>query len=409
MRHPSIVRAAGFALACAGGLAACGSALRAPSDLVLLRAESGLLAVDAASGRAVIRAAHGVVANGGSALITADRVGDETSVRSWTLSSGAAREVARLAGSFEPRVVSSTGRTVALSPRAPESHPGSATRAGRARTALVVLTDTGGGWSKRAFDLAGNLEPEAFPLDEQTLVLIEYLPALAPDRYRLRELDLTTGSIEPLGARIKQFAPEDMRGTGRTQVPAPDGSALYTVYGRQGPNRTHPKPGVPLDPAPTHAFVHVLNLAEGFAHCVDLPDGFGDGPAAAAISSDGRRMFAVDRHTIAELDARSLSLRTTHIDLGNPAAISAAGGPNGRLYVAAEQDVLVLDNGSRQTAHYRARGAVRSLRLSSDGRRLYVATDRDVEILDASNASLVGHLDISGALEIVGVDARPGA
>ena len=64
---------------------------------------------------------------------------------------------------------------------------------GRATTSLtVVSTDTG---DMRDYPLAGNFEPEAFATSGSSLFVIEYLPPMAPDRYRVRKLDLETGEV----------------------------------------------------------------------------------------------------------------------------------------------------------------------------------------------------------------------
>jgi hypothetical protein len=107
--------------------------------------------------------------------------------------------------------VSATGTLVALTAE------GSHRPAGRERTTIVVA-DSSGARPAREFDLAGNFEPEAFSADDAYLFVLEYLPANAPEHYRVRRVELATGQVQPLLLRDKQLIPasaeEEMRGEG---------------------------------------------------------------------------------------------------------------------------------------------------------------------------------------------------
>jgi len=200
-----------------------------------------------------------------------------------------------LDGDQSARVVSSDGSRVALLPFGDGTtdpyHP-----AGRSRTHLtVVSTDTG---ELDEYDLDGNFEPEAFASSGESLFVIEYVPATAPTSYRVRKLDLTTGEIGPVYS-VDGHLQESMQGTARVQALTADGRRLYTLY-------TTP------DGA---AFVHVLDLEEEWAHCVDLPSPIGSsGEQHLAIAADpsGARVLVVDTLAgAAEIDAGSLTVTDT--------------------------------------------------------------------------------------------------
>ncbi len=174
---------------------------------------------------------------------------------------------------------------------------------GRALTRLVVSRPAEN--FRETFELPGDFEPEAFSTDEEELFLIEHLDS---ERYRVRMMKLDTGRVFPI-SRLTKFAPNAMRGVGRVQVYAPKGDFLFTLYTRQPPNTAHRSLDSYDDHGEVHAFVHVLNLKRGWAHCVDLPSPFGttDEPAdEIAISSDGRRVFVSDGERLAVVDAREL-------------------------------------------------------------------------------------------------------
>src|SRR6202011_4271287 len=114
----------------------------------------------------------------------------------------------------------------------------------------------------------GNYAPDAFASDDQHLFVLEYQPPLAPDRYSVRSLDLKTGAVSGVGSRSKTAAPEEtMRGARRTSVLSPDRQVLYTLYTNQ-PEHLHSRDlraGMTQSSGDVYAFVHVLNLTEGWA------------------------------------------------------------------------------------------------------------------------------------------------
>ena len=102
-------------------------------------------------------------------------------------------------------------------------HPG-----GRASTRLVVVDVANG--STRAYDVPGNVEPEAFGVGLPALFVIDHRPAKSPNYYRVASMGLDTGQVEPLLGPDKFPLSEDMSGTAREQVYAASGRQLYTLY-----------------------------------------------------------------------------------------------------------------------------------------------------------------------------------
>lgn len=178
-----------------------------------------------------------------------------------------------------PRLTSNDGRFQALADPLPPGgsmyEPG-----GRSRSTIAVrdqLTDI-----TSTMSIDRNLEPEAFSPDGQTLFAIDHLPADDPVAYRVSTIDVASGAVTQTLGPSKIDLGEEMRGSGRQQVWSPRGDQLYTLYVRQ------------LDNA---AFVHVLDVVNDWALCVDLPAGVGLGPAdstAIMVSADGLGITVVD-------------------------------------------------------------------------------------------------------------------
>src|SRR5262245_43665949 len=84
-----------------------------------------------------------------------------------------------LTGTLDVRVVSFRGDLVALSPDPRAVH---GRQPGRASTKLVVASPTGL-VPTRTYDVAANIEPEAFSTDGRTLFVVQYLPPMNPDGY----------------------------------------------------------------------------------------------------------------------------------------------------------------------------------------------------------------------------------
>jgi DNA-binding beta-propeller fold protein YncE len=184
-----------------------------------------------------------------------------------------------------------------------------------------------------------------------------------------------------------------MPGTRLEQVLAPGADRLYTLY-------TSARPGYAPHQAPVPAnasvsFVHVLDLQEGWAHCVGLPERLWDRPAAEqamAVSPDGSRLFVVDAALgiVTALDTSTLETRVAE-DVG----FGEVGGASSAAVVSADGRTLFVAAGGRDSTlfavdiatfevvdRWSVDGRVSGLGLSGDGERLYVASGRGVAVVD---------------------------
>jgi DNA-binding beta-propeller fold protein YncE len=324
-----------------------------------------------------------------------------------------------LAGTALPRrltarVASAAGTLVALTADS-SAHP--TTRpTGRERTTIVVA-DPSGVRQVREFDLAGNFEPEAFSADDAYLFVLEYLPANAPERYRVRRVELATGQVQPLLLRDKQLIPagaeEEMRGEGRQAVLSPDRTRLYTLYLHQGDHQ-HTRDLLPgrhgADGRAVHAFVHVLSLNEGWAYCLDLPDPFGLHPAGAhalTVSPDGRSLYIGEMTTkqIAIADTESLTVtKVATLPDDQPAGDGTAmvTSPDGdALYLGSSNVLRRLDSATLRVAGAWAMpAAVRGLAVSPDGRQVLIGQAGSIARVDTSTGRILDTFAAGGLLTL---------
>lgn len=241
--------------------AACGSArgtttrvehpgASRPGEVALLATETGLTAVDAGTTRlrwhreGAVAALDGsaVFARGSGTLVRLDpRTGDE--VGSWPIDAA-----------LNPAVVAPDGRWVALTDRRPDYVADPAAT----HTRLVVV-DGASGAPRERLDLVGDVEPEAFTVDGQGLIVLDHRGSI----YRVQRLELSTGERYDTIDEDKNPV-GDMTGQRVRGVLSSDRSLLATLY-RNPANADEP------------AFVHVLDL-NGWTFCVDLPAPFGTGP-----------------------------------------------------------------------------------------------------------------------------------
>ncbi|MBX6355439.1 MAG: hypothetical protein IRZ05_06220 [Micromonosporaceae bacterium] len=363
------------------GVAACSTPEAAPppeplagGDLLAVELADGLAVVDTATGRTVVPPRAGVMSPDWTILVQAQEAAGGTRVTARNVLDGTVMSTGILRDQLQPRAVSPDGRLVAL------TQPGDT---GRTRTTVVVADSSG---ERRRLDLAGNLVPEAFSLDGRLLFVLDYLPPTAPDRYRVRVIDVAAGKVQPLSTRLKTAVPpgaeEEMRGEGRQAVYGQVQQTLFTLYTHQ-PDHVHTrdllagaragKPGV-------HAFVHSLNLAQGWAFCIDLPAPFGEHPAAGhaiALSRSGSRLVVVDAPGGAAALIDPVNLTVDSVSRFAPLPESGAAAvltPDaGRLLIGAGREVVMLPvQGGEPIARSTYDTPVRGLALSNDGTRLYV-------------------------------------
>jgi hypothetical protein len=383
-----------------------------PNETLLLGTSGGPLAVDVPSGSVVVNGRGAVASADGARIYTSERSGGRTVVGTIDAATGDRVASATVRGRLDVRVVSATGDRVAMmTPLAPGYDPW--TPVPRASTTIVVA-DPSGGTSAARFRLDGNFEPEAFSTSGDALFLIQYLPAETPTVYRVTELDLRTGDVRPAVGPFKGPA-ERMPGTRLEQVPAVDGSKLFTLY-------TSERPGfAPHDaPAPANAvvsFVHVLSLQEGWAHCIGLPKALWHQPASAeamALSPDGSTLFIVDADEGMVVTMNTESLDTSgpfRVDLPSPggrttATVSADGSTLFVGTAGGDGAVTAVDTSSFDVTQTWSTGAgVSGLGLSLDGARLYVALTDRLEVLNATSGRDLGDVSVPSPAPIQAISA----
>ncbi len=317
-----------------------------------------------------------------------------------------------VASGLTARVAAADGSLVALTTGGDTYQP-----VPRTETTIVVA-DPSGARSPRSLELRGNFEPEAFSADGAFLFVLQYLPAEAPERYRVRRVEVSTGAVTPLLSRDKSVVPpgaeEEMRGEGRQAVLAPDRGRLYTLYLHQGEHQ-HTRDLLPgrhsPDGHPVHAFVHVLSLTEGWAYCLDLPAPFGDHPAEAhalTVSPDGKRLYVGELTTkqIAVADTESLTVTdlaplADDEPAGDGAAMSMSA-DGAALYVAAANVVRRLDPATlRITGSWAAPARVRGLAPAPDGRTLHLGLEGRVARVDAADGRVLDTFPATGLRAVV--------
>ncbi|MEE9415846.1 MAG: hypothetical protein V3V01_11215 [Acidimicrobiales bacterium] len=329
--------------------------------------------------------------------------GGTTEVRQIDPKSGEATTTAVVLGDArEIRTVSPNGDAVALLPVV-EADLDLYEPVPRLRTPIDVLFSDGR--EPVSFDLAGNFEPETFNRDATVLYLLEFFPAEAPDRYFVRQLDLTTGEISEVYSPNVELAPQ-MRGQARAQVLAPDFSYLYTLY------TLEPDDDPLTDPTATGdtdrwSFVHVLSLDEDWSFCIFLPVPIGTtarSELSMAIAPDGLNLFVVDRvtGTIAVIDTTNFVVRgtadSTTLRPGDDSEPSSAVGVDGRLYTTNGNGILAYSSDLTQPEQvwWSAGERVTDLQASAAGSQLRVAMGNKVVIFDVDRNETVATLAVPG-------------
>jgi hypothetical protein len=397
--------------ACAPYRGSAGLPEPSPSKLLHVAVEDGVKAIDLDHGAVRFTLPPGIASPDGGRFFAASSVEEGTRLEVHSGADGTVLASQVVPGSQVPAVASRRGRLVALTP--PSAQAGHWLAAGRDQTDLVVADVERG--SHRTYPLAGNYAPEAFASADDRLFVVEYLPALAPERYRVRQLDLATGQVLPVGARDKTVTvEEEMRGRSRTQVLAPDGSRLYTLYVRDEDHlhvRDYPEAGGTGQPnSQVKAFVHVLSLTEGWAFCLDLPMPFGTGPAEAhalALSPDGQRLYVAsatsgfsyavaDTATLQIVSVQRKNAPMTYLP-GAPALLRAAG--DGTLYLATGRELVALDRGRRGGYRRALAEPLLGMDLSADGSRLTAISASRLTVFDPATGEVRTELPLGDDAE----------
>lgn len=368
------------------------------NDAILVGTTRGIEALSLGTGEVQRRIPEGIVSAEADRVVSTTTDGTSTRVTTMDLA-GEVLSRATVEGDLVARVV--TDELVALTDRAGAGET-AYLPAPKERTRVVVLDGDG---TQREFELEGNFEPEAFKVSGTELFMIEYIPAMAPDRYQVRRLKLRSGDVVPIG-RLKSSAPDQMQGTGRTQVLAPAGHELYTLYTQQ-PDAGHA--GDAHAHGTSHAFVHVLNLDQAWAHCVDLPSVFASGRATAsaiAVNPSGSRVFVADwtSGSVAAMNPRKVRLATTvtGLDLGSEDDETFAVASADHLYIAGNDSVVVLDVSTLSIVDRWSIGD-EVVGIELDDERLFVSTAESMSVLDPATGRPLQVVPLDGTLGIEGV------
>jgi DNA-binding beta-propeller fold protein YncE len=348
--------------------------LRQSDRVLILGNYDGTVSVRATTGAVVFRAPYGVAAPDSSTVVQAQPITTGTRVVASDPLTGVPRWSHDVAGTRRVRVVSPRGRYVALT----DGNLNTASQA-RATSIIDVATATG----TRELRLRGNLDPEAFSVDGRYLYAVDYLPAMNPTRYTVRHIDLRTTRIEPVPDRNGAVR-TPMPGYSSTQLMSPDGQQLYTFY-----TSTEP---IHDDGETYHAWVHVLNLEKGWAHCLDLDEKIAAGGAAnagLAVSPDGSRLFVTDgvSHAVVAIDTATLKVVGTRFLPSLAADQTALDATDGRTVFARDPEggLSTVDARTLAAGPVSISGAdgITALRLDGSGQMLYLLTRDGLLVVDA--------------------------
>ncbi|MEA2452398.1 MAG: hypothetical protein QOG04_1108 [Actinomycetota bacterium] len=286
------------------------------------------------------------------------------------------------------KIVSGNGTLVATSPWDERGH-----LRGRARTTLTVAGSARP--EPQRYELEGNFEPEAFSTDGGSLFVVSYLPARKPVNYQVRRLDLTTGEVTGVytpDAHLQQ----SMGGTARIQAASPDGTRLYTLYTLQG-----------TKDAEARAFIHVLDLDEKWAHCIELPTGFEASDletAAITVSKDGKHAYLADSRTeaLVEIDTDKLVVsRTGTVELDSAGATHMVASQDGILYAASGVDVVAIDLATLGEKNaWQMFSDIAGLQVGRDPSQLFIGVNDRIIVLDVETGLRLDSIDPEGIRRI---------
>jgi hypothetical protein len=356
-----------------------------PESAVLVGSSTGVTSLDPRDGT-VLFDGQGVPALGDWSMIFRTTVsGSSTFLEATRSATGEVVSSVSIPGALSVRVASQDGSRVALM----RPLPAGATPwdpVPKAST-MIVVADPNGSEEPARFQLKGNFEPEAFSSDGTALYMISYVPPRAPVAYRVTQLDLATGKVSPVTAG--KGVAETMSGTRLEQLAPPDGTFLFTLYTTQPAGYAEVRAG---EGRPV-AFVHTLNLDEGWAHCIGLPkELWGGDPAdeAMAVSPDGRSLYVVDtaRDVIAvvsvDLDTWG-EMRTETFDFGPADAgeTQAAVAPDGTLFVTRGSEVVEVDTATFEpVSQWTTEDSVLAMGFGED--ELFLLEPGSIEVVDPS-------------------------
>ncbi len=258
----------------------------------------------------------------------------------------------------------------------------------------VVVIDTAAMRVAARLSLDTRFGLDAISADGASLYLIETLSGLGPKAYQVRLYDVRRARLLP--APLREPDGSVIRGTAYTRVWSSNGAWLYTLY---------------VAPGRDDAFVHALGVTSRRVVCIMLNQR-GSAIALAhdalAVAPDGHALYVVNpvlgqamalrgalplgRESWKALPSRAASA----VGTSSGAAIS----PDGRtLYAATAQGVWVIDARSLAARASVLGGRnVASLALSADGRRLYALQPGSgrISAVDPASGHVVGGVATAG-------------
>src|SRR5688572_78464 len=279
--------------------AGCGSPEQPQSgpDLLLISTRGGGIAVaEVGTPQPAFTGRNSTPSANWETVVRSKQLGNTTKLVAFEPRTGLHRWETVIGEAQSVKIVSGDGTLVAASPKSERNFL-------RGRTTTTLTVAGSARVEPRRYELEGNFEPDAFSNDGSHRFRVSYLPATKPINYQVRRLDLETGEVEGVYTPDAHLQ-EEMGGTARIQAASPDGSRLYTLYTVQDSSQ---------DP---RAFVHVLDLDELWAHCIELPERFeaSDGETAAiTVSRDGAHAYLADSNSeaVVEIDTETLQISQT--------------------------------------------------------------------------------------------------
>ena len=358
------------AMATALVLIGCGDPPQAGGEgLLYVSSPKGVSVIEPGASSARFSGGSAVPSRDWSTMVRSHVNVDRSRITATDPSSGRDRWADVVPGRLDVKLVSNDGDLVALGPIREGFY-----RYGRTETKLVIA---GRDRAARTFVLDGNFEPEAFSTDGNSLFVVSYVPARAPTRYQVRRLDLTTGRVEPVYTPHEELQGQ-MGGTARVQTASTDGSRLYTLYTVAGAGGTR------------YAFIHVLDLDELWAHCVDLPQEFATkagSSTAVSVAPDGKTLYVANSATgsVAAIDTETFAIEDV-IDvafgLGGP--VHATHDGDSTLYLTQGATVIAIDTQAfEEKDRWSAPDMIKGLQVNEQASKLYVGLRDRIVVFDA--------------------------
>lgn len=277
---------------------------------------------------------NGLRSADGSAYWAEFQAGDTTALHSFDVTNGTIRASLGLQGNWGLGAISASGKWLALkrTPSVGEQAEWNKTKAWKTTVALI---DTTTRKTTRTISLNGNFDVDALNASGTVLYLIEHLPGVKPDRYQVRAFDLAPGTLRKGALVDKREIDQVMAGYPTDSIASPNGEWLFKLY---------------VGMQEGHAFLHALNLKDGYAWYIDLPSGDGD-PAtlekySLALAPDGNTIYAGNAALGVLASANVMQIGEPRVVKFTPVAKAAEGASlHSALVTPDGKNVFVSDGG----------------------------------------------------------------